>query len=252
MPFYINNVTMSDPGDAPFVPDLLKGLFLNFNAAIDAPGDGNRVSSIIMRHGNGAVSGDYTFDRLRGTGTQKPLSLVVGVESFINFDGNSTLSNNSAGSTLIEGAFTEAFRVRINDWASLTGNSGIRRGIPNYTAGYRSGGSVGVLAAGGGATSPTWTNLSTGMQEQEWGTVIVVYDDINGDRFLAGNGVVSGIDIAAGARIKGLGFGANNETTGLAGKFDMSHYSLWNRALTAEEMQITREIFNSRGDIQDV
>ncbi|HFE2059452.1 TPA: hypothetical protein ACF7W6_005420, partial [Klebsiella pneumoniae] len=63
-----------------------------------------------------------------GTGTQKPLSLVVGVESFINFDGNSTLSNNSIGSTLIEGALTEAFRVRINDWASLTGNSGIRRG----------------------------------------------------------------------------------------------------------------------------
>ncbi|MHC7643634.1 hypothetical protein ACYA01_26850, partial [Klebsiella pneumoniae] len=31
----------------------------------------------------------------------------------------------------------------------------------------------------------------------------------------------------------------------------MSHYTLWNRALTTEEMQITREIFNSRGDIQD-
>ncbi|HAT1602382.1 TPA: hypothetical protein I8Y43_004544 [Raoultella ornithinolytica] len=252
MPFYINNVTMSDPGDAPFIPDLLKGLFLNFNAAIDAPGDGNRVSSIIMRHGNSAVSADYTFDRLRGTGTQKPLSLVVGVESFINFDGNSTLSNNSAGSTLIEGAFTEAFRVRINDWASLTGNSGIRRGIPNYTAGYRSGGSVGVLSAGGGATSSVWTNFPTGIQEQEWGTVIVTYDDTNGDTVLAGSGDVAVINIAAGARIKGLGFGANNETTGLAGKFDMSHYALWNRALTADEMLITREIFNARGDIQDV
>lgn len=252
MPFYINNIAMSDPGDAPFVPDLLKGLFLNFNAAIDAPGDGNRVSSIIMRHGNSAISADYTFDRLRGTGTQKPLSLVVGVESFINFDGNSTLSNNSAGSTLIEGAFTEAFRVRINDWASLTGNSGIRRGVPSYTAGHRAGSSVGVLQAAGGVINPTWTNFSSGMQEQEWGTVIVVYDDINGDNVLAGNGVVSSIDIAAGARIKGLGFGANNETTGLAGKFDLSHYSLWNRALTAEEMQITRDIYNSRGDIQDV
>lgn len=246
----INNVAMTDPGDAPFIPDLLKGLFLNFNAAIDAPGDGNRVSSIIMRHGDNAASADYTFDRLRGTGTQKPLSLVVGVESFINFDGNSTLSNNSTGSTLIEGAFTEAFRVRINDWASLTGNSGIRRGVPNYTAGHRAGSSAGVLQAAGGLINPTWTNFSSGMQEQEWGTVIVVYDDINGDKALAGNGVVSSIDIAAGARIKGLGFGANNETTGLAGKFDMSHYSLWNRALTAEEMQITREIFNARGDIQ--
>lgn len=43
MALLINNIAMSDPGDAPFIPDLLKGLFLNFNAAIDAPGDDNRV-----------------------------------------------------------------------------------------------------------------------------------------------------------------------------------------------------------------
>ncbi|HBR1204191.1 MULTISPECIES: hypothetical protein [Klebsiella] len=48
MTLLINNIAMSDPGDAPFVPDLLKELLLNFSAAIDAPGDGNRVSSIIM------------------------------------------------------------------------------------------------------------------------------------------------------------------------------------------------------------
>lgn len=55
-----------------------------------------------------------------------------------------------------------------------------------------------------------------------------------------GSGVVSDIDITAVARIKGLGFRADSETTGLAGKFDMPHYLLWNRALTAEEMQIAR------------
>ncbi|HBR1204190.1 MULTISPECIES: hypothetical protein [Klebsiella pneumoniae complex] len=51
---------------------------------------------------------------------------------------------------------------------------------------------------------------------------------------------MSDIDITAVARIKGLGFRADSETTGLAGKFDMPHYLLWNRALTAEEMQIAR------------
>lgn len=249
MAFLVSNVAMKNPGDAPFLPDLTKNLFLDFNAERDALNDGNQVSSIVMKHGSDAVTGDYTFDRVRGTGTTKPISLREGEESFLHFDGTSTLSNNSAGSTLIEGAFTEAFRVRINDWASLTGNSGIRRGVPSYTAGHRTGSSVGVLQAAGGVINPTWTNYSSGMQEQEWGTVIVVYDDINGDRVLAGNGVVSSIDIAAGARIKGLGFGANNETTGSAGKFDISHYALWTRSLTDDEMLAVREIWTTGGEI---
>lgn len=250
MAFLVSNVAMKNPGDAPLLPDLTKNLFLNFNAAIDSSGDGERVGTIIMRHGIEATPGDYTFNRLRGTGTHKPVSMVEDGESFLRFDGNSTLSNSSSDSTVISGAFTEAFRVRINDWASLSGNSGIRRGVPGYTAGYRSGGSIGVLSAAGGLTNAVWTNFSAGMQEGEWGVIVVSYDEINGSKVLSGSNNITAINITSNARIKGLGFGANNETTGTAGILDLSHYGLWPRALSSDEMWVLREIYQSRGDIQ--
>lgn len=244
---YINDVVMTDPGDAPYLPDLQKGLFLNFNAALDAPGNGTPVVSIAMRHHADATPGDYTFNNVRGTGTTKPVS-VGGAQPYLRFDGSNTLSNSSSTATAIATAFTVALRMRITNWATLRGNNGLFRGVPNRTVALR-GGSLGNLEAAGGATNAQWTGFSSGMIENEWGVVVVAYDDINGDKVLSGLGNAASIAIADGASIKGTGFGANTETTGAAGAFDLSHFAIWRRALSTQEMAAVRDTWNQWRDI---
>uniref|UniRef100_UPI003F563453 hypothetical protein n=1 Tax=Klebsiella pneumoniae TaxID=573 RepID=UPI003F563453 len=60
----INPVAMTNPGDAPHVPDLLKNLFLNFNAALDTAHDNNAVETVTMR-GN-ATGSSKIWSSLRG------------------------------------------------------------------------------------------------------------------------------------------------------------------------------------------
>ncbi|MDH0996407.1 hypothetical protein N5C84_18175 [Klebsiella pneumoniae] len=60
----INPAAMTNPGDAPHVPDLLKNLFLNFNAALDTANDNTVVETVTMR-GN-ATGSSKIWSSLRG------------------------------------------------------------------------------------------------------------------------------------------------------------------------------------------
>ena len=249
MTILINDVAMTDPGDAPYVPDLKRNLFLNFNAALDAPGNGAQISSITMR-GNAPLTKDKTFGTLRGTGTHKPVS-VGGSPAYLAFDGTATLANSNVNTdtTLLSNQFTVAMRIRMKNWLAATANSGLLRGVVSRPAAIRPNGTDGVLEVAGGSSTVSWTAVNTGIAANQWAVVIVVWDDVASDKILAGTGDVQTINIAAGASIQGMGFGANISTTGDATNFDMSHYAVWNRALLNEEMLAVRDAWNALLDI---
>ncbi|MGQ3792172.1 hypothetical protein [Klebsiella quasipneumoniae] len=249
MPIYVNNVAMTEPGNAPYVPNLLKNLFLNFNAAIDAPGDGGRVASVVMR-GNAPLA-DRTFSLVRGTGTTKPVS-VGGADPYLDFDGNSTLANAnaSAGMTRVSGQFTAAFHLSIGDWSKADANIGFLRGIFGRTAAIRPGGSEGVIEVAGGVSGASWASVTTDIKTDEKAVIIVVWDDTNGDKILAGNGGVKNIGIASGASMQGIGFGRNAEATTGAAVFKDRCFAVWDRALSNDELLMVREIWLSGEDIQ--
>ncbi|EIX9131095.1 TPA: LamG domain-containing protein [Klebsiella pneumoniae] len=250
MALLINNIAMSDPGDAPYVPNLLKGLFLNFNAALDAPGNGAQVGTIIMR-GNAPLEADRSFGSLRGSGTHKPVS-VGGSTPYLEFNGSATLANanTSAGTTLVSGVFTVGIRVRIHDWATLSGNNGLFRGVVSRTAAMRGTGVAGVISVSGGASNPSYVEITTDIAADQWATILTIWDDTNGDKILAGSAGITPISIPSGGSIQGLGFGASINTTDTGANFDMSHFAVWNRALSDDEMFSVKNTWNAWGDIQ--
>ena len=109
---------------------------------------------------------------------------------------------------------------------------------------------AGVLSVSGGASNPSYVDITTDIAADQWATILTIWDDTNGDKILAGSAGITPISIPSGGSIQGLGFGASINTTGTGANFDMSHFAVWNRALSDEEMLSARSIWNAWGDIQ--
>ena len=92
--------------------------------------------------------------------------------------------------------------------------------------------------------------MTTDIKTDEKAVIIVVWDDTNGDKILAGNGGVQNIGIASGASMQGVGFGRNAEATTGAAVFKDRCFAVWDRALSNDELLMVREIWLSGEDIQ--
>ncbi|MFM8027733.1 hypothetical protein, partial [Klebsiella pneumoniae] len=125
----INPAAMTNPGDAPHVPDLLKNLFLNFNAALDTANDNTVVETVTMR-GN-ATGSSKIWSSLRGNPAvmTKPTAANSGGESYLHFSGTNSLAM-APGATYVTGNFTIAKRLRIpGSWSSVPSTIGLLRGM---------------------------------------------------------------------------------------------------------------------------
>jgi len=260
MTFIISDLPMTDPGDAPYVPNLTRNLYMNFNAGMDAPNNNAVVENLTFR-GNAPLL-DRTFNKKRGSLLAYPVS-VGGSDPHIQFDGGSAISNsNDPGGTgpyaTISNNLTLAIRVKVNNWTPPSGDTaGFIRGVSARSAGIRYGtsGTEGSLRVSGGVIvsgSPAPSViLQTDVKTDIWATLIASYSDTLPTLFLAGNADPVATPLTAGTNIQGIGFGSavNNAITAAA-KFGMSHFAMWDRALTAEEMVLARDLWNNGMDIQ--
>ncbi|MBM6479723.1 hypothetical protein JSX94_22465 [Raoultella ornithinolytica] len=254
MAIYVSNKAMTAPGDAPFVPNPLRGLFMNFSAKLDAPNNGQVITKIIAR-GSAPVL-DRTFDKKRGSTFTFPVS-VGGSDPYLEFNGTSSLANSSQNGdaanpyTLLSDNFSLAMRVRIHDWTDRS-TSGFLRGVVNRTASLRPGsaGTEGSFMIGGSAKANVNTNVATGIRTDEWASIIISYSASEANLLLAGESDVAGFAMAAGTSLQGFGFATNITPTAVLGAiFDMSHFAVWDRSLYENEMTAIRDTWNSGGDL---
>lgn len=260
MTFYVSGSAMTEPGDAPYVPNLTRNLYMNFSAGLDAPNNNAVVESLVFR-GNAPLP-DRTFNKKRGTLLAYPVS-VGGTDPHIQFDGGSAISNsNDAGGTgqyaTVANNLTLAIRVKVNNWVPPSGDTaGFIRGVSARSAGIRYGtpgveGSIrvsgGVIVSGFPAPSVV---LQTDVKTDVWATLIASYSDTLPTLFLAGSADPVETTLTAGTNIQGIGFGSavNNAITAAA-KYGMSHFAMWDRSLTALEMTLVRDLWGSGLDIQ--
>ncbi|HBW7970653.1 TPA: hypothetical protein MFG57_000039 [Klebsiella pneumoniae] len=247
----INPVAMTNPGDAPHVPDLLKNLFLNFNAALDTANDNTVVETVTMR-GN-ATGSSKIWSSLRGNPAvmTKPTAANSGGESYLHFSGTNSLAM-APGATYVTGNFTIAKRLRIpGSWSSVPSTIGLLRGMANRNVALFTGGSEGTIRIGygvdsGGVKSKT---ISGGVATNAFDVLVVSYSSDGAITWQYG--AQSGTFAAEVSSFEQLGFGCSLDAANTAGAvFDMSHFGIWDRVLYPEEMQALREIWNAKGDIQ--
>jgi len=260
MTFFVSDSAMTNPGNAPYVPNLTRNLYMNFNASIDAPNNNASVESLMFR-GNAPLL-DRTFNKKRGALLNYPAS-VAGSESYLKFNGAAAIANsNDNGGTgayrTLENNISIAMRMRVNNWTNPAGGTaGFIRGVSNRSASIRSGSanSPGSMSLTGGpaqaGVSPTTTTVQTDLGTGSWAVVVVVYSP-GGNKILAGQAATPALfSMPSGTNLQGFGFGSttNNSITEAA-NFDLSHFALWDRALTVDEMILARDIWEAGRDFQ--
>jgi len=253
-PIYVSNLAMTDPGDAPFVPNLQRGLFMNFNARLDAPNNDQVVSKITTR--GSAPTLDRTFDKKRGTTFTFPVS-VGGADPFLQFAGTQSLANsNMEGSVsnpyvLLSNELSIAMRVRIHDWTGPS-TAGFLRGVVSRTAALRPGsaGEEGTFIIAGG-NSATNVTVSTNVKTNEWSVIVIAYSATTPNLLLAGSSNIGEFTMAPGTSLQGFGFATNITNAAVLGsKFDLSHFAVWDRSIFSDEILNLRNIWESGGDLQ--
>ncbi|MCQ0496604.1 hypothetical protein [Klebsiella pneumoniae] len=247
----INPVAMTNPGDAPHVPDLLKNLFLNFNAALDTAHDNNAVETVTMR-GN-ATGSSKIWSSLRGDPAvmTKPTAMNSGGESFLRFAGTNSLAM-ALGATYVTSPLSFALRLRVpGSWSSVPSTIGVLRGMAGRNLSLFTGGSEGTMRIGYGVDSGgvKSTTISGDVATNQFDVFSASY---------AGDGLInwqfgskSGQFEGEPSSIQQLGLGCSLDSANTAGAiFDLSHLCFYDRVLYPEEQQAIREIWNAKGDIE--
>jgi len=256
MTFIISNSAMTNPGDAPYIPSVARNLYMNFNAKLDAPNNGAVIESLVFR-GSAPIL-DRTFNKKRGNVLTFPKS-IGGSTPYIQFDGTNTLANsNDNGGTgsykTIENNITIAFRLRVNDWSYPSGGTaGFIRGVSNRTASVRQGSTntEGLITIAGGLPVAKTINEQTDLKTGQWGVLIISYSSTESNILLAGSGSTKAFAMEAGTSLQGFGFGSTNAAAATAASnFDLSHFAIWDRSLSADEMILARDIWEAGGDFQ--
>lgn len=225
-----SNVTMTSPGDAPYVPDLETGLYIDIDAASLDYSDGATAASIIAGGAASLVDRSFVY-----TTRSAPVFYTTGGHNggrYLQFSGAHSLSNCASISdprTIVSQPLTFGFMVRIDDWVANLSHAGILRGQSvNHLLTVCPNSVVGRFCVDAGAA----VNAVDTSADGSWGAIVIVFDGANSLIYTRGNTVTFN---AGAMSYAGIAFGGNS-TTNPGAKFGLSKFRMYNRRLSSAEI----------------
>lgn len=240
------DVAMTSPGDAPYMPDISRGIWLDFDfASVSGVADGARITS--FAGGGAAPAADRTLQYVYGNSPGgKPFWDADGGPAgagCLYFDGTCKINNFIAATgsdTTIAQPITWMMRVQILDFD--TANARPHERIIGGRSGYQQIITTNLCAPGDisvNAGALTTISGAAPVATGQWVTLGVTFAGSVG-KFLRHDGVV--VSAAAGSQAyDGLYIGGGEyATAGGGAKFRMDRLRMWSRALSEGEMLMQR------------
>lgn len=229
---------MTNPGDAPLVPNIAADMWQDFNMA---DWTGPLMTEITSLVANGPADiNERTWSLVRGTGNMRPNVYDNNGIKYLHFSGDRSLANNAGTTYSVESPLSFCMLTRVRTWSRPDLNWGLLRGTGGHNIGVRLHNTQGNMAFVYGGDTAVWTSeVQTGLSANQWFVLSVAYDAEASSMRVRAGGAEFSFDITGGVpSMAGRGFGRNTNATTGAAHFDLSRYREYTRALRFEDMRM--------------